>query len=83
MPLCQVIKANGEPCRCHARKGLKCCYAHRKKEETEIVTPKKCDEIFFPSETGKNIFAKPYYPKKMIQTWEKRFGKETAELLSR
>ena len=71
MPFCQVIKGNDKPCRNYARKGLTCCHSHRALENVEYVPP----------EPGKNVFAKPYYPLKMIQEWEESFGKEIAELL--
>ena len=32
MSFCQVIKGNNRPCCNYARKGLTCCYAHRKLE---------------------------------------------------
>jgi len=32
MPFCQVIKSNDKWCRNYARKGLTCCWSHRKLE---------------------------------------------------
>ena len=53
MPFCQVIKGDDKPCRNYARKGLTCCYAHRKLENTEPVaveTPSPCDPKYSPTE---------------------------------
>ena len=39
MSFCQVIKGNDRPCRNYARKGLTCCYAHRKLETEPVSSP--------------------------------------------
>ena len=41
MVWCQVIKGNDKPCANYARKGLTCCYSHRKLEVVEPVQVKQ------------------------------------------
>jgi len=49
MSYCQVIKGNNRSCRNYARKGLTCCYAHRKLEEVEYVAIKPEQSIKIPT----------------------------------
>jgi hypothetical protein len=42
---CQVIKADDRPCRNYARKGMTCCYPHRKLE-TEAFVPEIQDILY-------------------------------------
>jgi len=55
MVWCQVIKANNKPCANYARKGLTCCYAHRKLENTEVVAPNPCDPKYSPAEPAESV----------------------------
>jgi len=55
MPFCQVIKSNDRPCAAYARKGLTCCYAHRKLENTKVVAPNPCDPKYSPTEPAEPV----------------------------
>ena len=45
MVWCQVIKANDQPCANYARKGLTCCYSHRKLESHSDSEPEKAQVV--------------------------------------
>jgi len=50
---CQVIKSNNRRCKNYARKGMTCCYAHRKLENDEPEPNKPID--FYTLECGHEI----------------------------
>ena len=45
MPFCQVIKADDRACRNYARKGMSCCYPHRKLEN-DLFVPEIQDTVY-------------------------------------